>query len=139
MKRPTRLKNLAVDEISVVDRAAGVGTKIMMRKSNQTAETPTMTITDDDARLPEAVTKAVLAGKLTKQTLAAELNERAMLRKRDGETVQQAYVRLFVGSDDGIGQQMLATLRKLEYATAGLDGDSALAKRATAVVLGATE
>ncbi len=77
--------------------------------------------------LPVAVTKAAGDGKVNRADLADYLQQRAIDKKKPGESVQQSYARNFVGGaagpDDPVGAKLHQTLRKLETAYAGRPDD----------------
>lgn len=86
---PRLLKDLVIDDVSSVDRGAGVGVKVMLMKSANTREAPVQTVTVGI----DAVRKSYLAGEMS----AADVNEllNAAVRKLQapGETEAQTLAR----------------------------------------------
>ena len=97
--RHHRLRNLRIDEISSVDKGAGLGVEVVLLK-NQRREAisviaKAMTMPERDL-IPFAKTDGI-----DKPTLSQLIADKAEALRKDGETREQAFVRYITANSEG--------------------------------------
>lgn len=107
MKKGTTLLQLEmIDEVSIVDKGANPGARVMFTKMEESMSSLTEAVakalvqndgdTDNERANKALVRKQLESGKLTVEQVAAEMSIEARAReivKRDGGSYEQAYVR----------------------------------------------
>jgi hypothetical protein len=96
------VKDLEVNEVSSVRRGAGIGTNVLIAKS----EGP-MDVIEKAARMPERqLVEFAKTDSISKAELGVLIADKAEARRRDGESREQAYTR-FICSDP-LGRDLFA-------------------------------
>ena len=118
--RPTRLKNIRIDEVSSVDKGAGLGVEVVLLKNQQRSEA--MSVIEKAMRMSERelVQFAKTAG-IDKPTLSQLIDDKAQALRKDGESREQAFVRYITTNPEG------RDLYQIMRASAGMDHHQAAA------------
>ena len=97
---PRLLKDLKINDVSSVDRGAGEGVRVVLLKRD------------------DQTTEGMMGQDMSPADVHEVLRKRASNNRLQGETVEQAYCRMFVGANatDELGKRMLEHSESVRFA-----------------------
>jgi hypothetical protein len=101
------LKDLQINDVSSVDRGAGVGVRVLLMKRDETNQEATVDVLQKAQQMPERQMIAFCkTDAISKRELSALIDDLAQSKRERGESREQSFTKFITG--DPLGRDLFA-------------------------------